>query len=108
VNAALRDLLVGIQLGWVEDDRPVRGRHTALTHSLVPVGGIWRRQPVLNLDDEWASTVPDPEAETRSGGWYLPDVPGDGRLVIPSTEGLRGRADDPRYVAAKSQLGAER
>jgi DNA invertase Pin-like site-specific DNA recombinase len=86
VNAALRDLLVGIQLGWVESEGPVRGRHSSVTRALVPVGGVWRRQPILHLDDEWASTVPDPAAKPRLGGWYLQDLPGDVRLVVPSVE----------------------
>jgi DNA invertase Pin-like site-specific DNA recombinase len=74
VNARLRDLLIGIELGYVEDEGPVRGRHSSITRSLVPVAGIWRRQPVIQLDDEWASEVPDPDATPVTGGWRLPTV----------------------------------
>lgn len=75
VNARLRDLLHSIRLGYLETPGPVHGRHSGVQQSLVPIGGVWRRCPVVYEEHEGEEVVlDDTDAEPVTGGWYLPSV----------------------------------
>jgi hypothetical protein len=78
VNTHLRDLLNGIRLGYVETPGPVHGRHSGVQQSLVPIGVVWRRCPVVWFDDEDGveQSRDDPDAIPVSGGWYMPSEDG--------------------------------
>lgn len=95
VNAQLRDLISGIRLGYVESPDPVRGRHTAIRRSLVPVGAIWRREPTIEVPvgnvDRYGvpaetATILNPDAVITEGGWYLADSRITRLVVEPPVE----------------------
>ena len=111
VNARLRDLLHSIRLEHVERFGPVRGRHTGIQQSLVPAGGVWRRQPVTGEEDVDGSPTPDPEAVLVTGGWYLASarVAGAGARLAEARQPHPVQASHPRMDgSAWSDLGQER
>jgi hypothetical protein len=66
VNDDLRAICSGIRLGYEGNGRRRR---------LVPVGGIWKRPPLIDVwDSEIGESMLHPDAVPVSGGWYLPGV----------------------------------
>ena len=64
VNDDLRAICSGIRLGYEGKGRRRR---------LVPVGGIWKRPPMIDVwDSETGESMLHPDAVPATGGWYLP------------------------------------